>query len=148
DLHQAHPLAIALRVRHPEVAARALVEVAALLLADERDRPAAEAGEAGDERRVLGSRTVAVQLDEVLEEALHVVERVRPLRVAGEVDGSPDLLVGRLGLLDPVELSLQPLGVTGQPRAPEGRQGGGGGRGRPREGARLLRALWGGCVAD
>src|SRR5205823_9997571 len=70
DLHQAHPLAIPLRMRHSEVAARALVDVATLLLADQGDRPAAEAREAGHERWVLRSGSVTVQLDVVLEEAL------------------------------------------------------------------------------
>ena len=41
---------------------------------------------------------VAVQLDPVVEHPLDVVERVRPLLVAGELDRAPDLLVGRLGL--------------------------------------------------
>jgi hypothetical protein len=66
-------------VGHAEVPLRALVELSALLLADDRDRPAPEAPNAGDERRILGARAVAVELEEVVEEPLDVVERVGPL---------------------------------------------------------------------
>ena len=52
--------------------------------------------EPGDDRRVVAARPVAVQLDEVLEQALDVVEGVRPLLMARELDGAPDVLVGRL----------------------------------------------------
>ena len=67
-------------------------------MADERDRPAAEAPEAGDDRGILAADAIAVQLGEVLEEPLGVVERVRPLVVARELDGIPDVgLGGALG---------------------------------------------------
>ncbi len=54
EVEQPDRLAIALRERHAEVAARPLVDVPALLMADERDRAAVEASEAGDESRVVG----------------------------------------------------------------------------------------------
>src|SRR5438067_7488467 len=47
--------------------------------------------EAGDDRRVVRARPVAVQLDEVLQQPGDVVERVRPLGVSRELDGTPDL---------------------------------------------------------
>src|SRR6186997_836158 len=121
DFHHAHSLPVALGVRHPEVSARSLVDVAPLLLADDHDRLAAETPEAGDERRVLGASPVAVQLDKVLEESLDVVEGVRALRVARQVDGPPDLLVRRLGL-DPLELTLQAVELAGEPGSPKERQ--------------------------
>ena len=62
-----------------------------------------------DERRVVRERAVAVQLDEVVEDPLDVVERVRPVLVARELDGVPDLVGARL-LRDPVDLVLE----TGQ----------------------------------
>src|ERR1700716_709163 len=76
DLHDPHAFAIALGVRHAEVAPRALVDVAPLLLADDRDRLPLEAAEAGHESGILGPGAITVELDEVLEEALDVVERV------------------------------------------------------------------------
>src|SRR5690242_11912653 len=103
-----HRLAIALRVRHPETAIDTLVDVAPLLLPDEDDRAAAELAEAGDHRTVVAERPVAVQLEPVLEQAVDVVERVRPVIVAGQLDLPPDLFVGRL-LADAVDLPLQPL---------------------------------------
>ena len=121
DLHHPHPLAVALGVRHAEVSPRPFVDVASLLLADDRDRLAAEAAQAGHERRILGAGPVTVQLHEVLEETLDVVEGVRTLGMARQVDGPPDLLVRRLGL-DPVELFLQALELAGEPGAAEERQ--------------------------
>src|SRR5581483_1529825 len=61
-------------------------------------------------------RAVAAQLEEVVEHALDVVERIGPVCVAREQDALPDLLVGRLGR-QPVELLLQPLELRGQLRA-------------------------------
>ena len=60
------------------------------------------------------------QIDKIGEEATDVVERVRPVRVAGQLDGAPDLLVARLGD-NPIELPLQALELAGEPRAAEQR---------------------------
>src|SRR5262249_43314090 len=49
-----------------------------------------------------------------------VVERVRTLVVPRELDGAPDLLVGRL-LADPVELALQAVQLARELRAAEQR---------------------------
>ena len=56
-----------------------------------------------------------MQLDEVLEEAVDVVERVGAVFVAGELDVLPDLLVGRLG--DLLELPLEASELAGDPGA-------------------------------
>ena len=90
-------------------------------MADQRNRPAVEAAEPGDERLVVGPAAVAVQLDEVLEHPLDVVEGVRPVGVTGELDRPPDLFVARLGD-DPVELPLQALELSGKPGAAQERQ--------------------------
>ena len=105
DLHHAHRLHVALGVGHPELAVDALLDVAALLVPDEHDRPAVELPDARDERAVVGAAAVAVQLDPVVDETRDVVERVRPIRVARELDRPPDRLVGRL-VLQAVELAL------------------------------------------
>src|SRR4029453_19222145 len=55
ELHNAHRLPVALRIRHPEVPLSALLEVATLLMADERHRPIAKPSDARDERLVIGS---------------------------------------------------------------------------------------------
>ena len=104
--HRAHRLAVALRIRHPEVAARSLLDLAALLVADDRDRATVEPAEAGDDRRVVRAEAVAVQLEEVVDETLDVVERERTLVVARKLDGPPNLLVGLLSC-DSVELLLE-----------------------------------------
>ena len=116
DLHQPHALSVPLRMGHAEVALLALFEVAALLLADQRDRPALEAPEPRDERGIFRTSAIAVQLDEVLQQALDVVEGVRTLRVTRELDQPPDLFVGGL-LLDAIELSLKTLDLAGKTSA-------------------------------
>ena len=89
DLHHADRLRVALGVRHAELALEPLLDVAALLVADERDRAAVELAEAGDDRAVVGAAAVAVQLDPVVEDPSDVVERVRPVGVPGELDRAP-----------------------------------------------------------
>ena len=121
QLHHAHGLSIALRIGHAEVPFRALLDVAAFLVADQRDRATVEAAEAGDERLVVGAAAVAVQLDEILEHPFDVVQRVRPVWMARELDRAPDLLVARLGD-DPVELPLKALELAGEARAAQERQ--------------------------
>src|SRR5205814_6004576 len=92
QLHRAHCLAVALGIGHAEIALRALLDVAALLVADENDRSPPEAPEAGHDRGVVAVLAIAVQFEPVLEETLDIVQRVRPVRVAGQLDGTPDLL--------------------------------------------------------
>ena len=70
----------------------------------------------GHDRVVVHPAAIAVQLEEVVEDPLDVVERVRPLLVAGELDPLPDLLVGRV-VLQPLELPLQALELGREPRA-------------------------------
>jgi hypothetical protein len=57
-----------------------------------------------------------VQFDEVLEQPVDVIERVRALRVSRQLDRAPDLLVRRLRL-DALELLLELLEVARHPRA-------------------------------
>ena len=111
ELHDAHRLCIALRIRHPEAALGALLDVAALLLAHERNRPAVELAQSGDHRTVVGAAAGPVQLEPVVEQALDVVEGVRPLLVPRQLDGLPDLLVGRL-LAHPVQLALETVELS------------------------------------
>ena len=87
-------LGVALWLRHAEVAEGALLEVAALLVADDRDRPPAERADAGDDRVIVGARAIAVQLDPFVDEVLDVVQRVRAPVVACELNGIPDVRLG------------------------------------------------------
>ena len=78
ELHDAHRLAVALGVRHAEVAPDVLVGVGALLLADDDDPPAADARETRDDRRVVAEQPVAVQLEELVGHGIDELERPRP----------------------------------------------------------------------
>jgi hypothetical protein len=62
-----------------------------------------------------------VELEPVVEQALDVVERVRPVVVARQLDLAPDLLVGGL-LADPGDLPLQPVQLARELRAAEARE--------------------------
>jgi hypothetical protein len=63
------------------------------LIPDERNRATVETSKADDERVIVGAATVPVQLDPVVEEPLDIVQRVRAVLMARELDRTPDLLV-------------------------------------------------------
>ena len=89
QLHQAHRLAVALGARPAEVAVDVRFHVAPLLGADDHDRFALELRETADNRFVVAETAVAGELDEIREEMVDVVERVRAFRVAGELNPLP-----------------------------------------------------------
>src|SRR5207248_790777 len=68
----------------------ALSQGAALLVAEEKCRPAVPTPQPAHERGVVAGQAVAMQLDEVRREALDVVEGVRTIGMPGELDGFPD----------------------------------------------------------
>ena len=122
DLHHAHRLLVALGIRHAELpverapsrrgpsGARSATTV----------RPSSRA-EPRDERAVIGAAAVAVQLDPVVDQPRDVVQRVRPVGMARELDRAPDRLVARVGL-QPLQLALEPLALVLDARAAQERQ--------------------------
>ena len=108
ETHQALGLAIAFRTRHAEVAQRALLRVAALLMADHHAGLAVETREAADDRQVVRIVAVAVQFVEIGEQLVHVVERVRALRMTGDLRNLPRRQVR-------VQIFGQLLALLGQP---------------------------------
>src|SRR5690606_23958006 len=89
-------------------------------MADDRDRLTLQAADAADQRMIVGVHPVAVQLLEIGEAALDVVHRVRPLRMARELNHLPrrqireDTARQRLALLaKPLDLLVDvDLGVV------------------------------------
>ena len=59
------------------------LSVVPLLMADEHDAEVAQAGEAGADGAVVAEGPVAVQLDELVEDQVDVVERLRPFADGG-----------------------------------------------------------------
>src|SRR5262249_37756908 len=116
-------LRVTLRKGHPPLTREALLGVATLLVADQRDGAAVEPAQPGDEGAVVGAAPIAMQFDPVVEDPRHVVERVRPLLVPRELDRPPDLVLGR-GLLDLelLQLLAEPLLLAGDARPAEERQ--------------------------
>ncbi len=87
--HQAESLPVALGFRHAEIAVQLGLRVAAFLLPDDHDGPSLEEGEAADNRGIVGEGAVAVKLAEIRKEALDVIERVRALGMARELNALP-----------------------------------------------------------
>ncbi len=89
ELHETQRLAIALRSRHAEVAEDFFLGVAPFLVADHHAWLAVEAREAADDGGIVAIRSVAVQLAEIREQAIDVIERVRPLRMPRDLRDLP-----------------------------------------------------------
>ena len=85
QLVHADGLAVPLGVGHPEVPLHVLLRPAALLVAHDDDAAAVEGGQAGDDGGVLAEAAVALELDPVGQEALHVVRRVGTVGVPREL---------------------------------------------------------------
>ena len=103
QLHHAQGLAVPLRLGHPEVAVDLLLGVAALLVAQDCDRPVLVEGEPTDERGVVAVAAVAVDLGELGEEGLDEVQGIGPIGVAGH----QRLLPGGEPRVDAAPLAVQ-----------------------------------------
>jgi hypothetical protein len=109
--HEPLGLAVPLGVRHAEAAVLPLFGVAALLMPDHHDgaivvakAPPLKLGEPAHDGSVIPELAVAMQLNEPVGPGIDVVERVGPLRVAGNLDALPPgevVIDGGAQLLDP-----------------------------------------------
>src|SRR6476619_229588 len=89
ETHQAQRLAIALRMRAPEVAHHILLGIAPLLVSDNDATLAAEHRHSAWHCAIVGKAAVAVQLNPVRKTALNVIEREWPLSVPRDLDPLP-----------------------------------------------------------
>src|SRR5512132_857739 len=89
ETHQAQGLAIALRMRTPEVAHHVLLGVAPLLVSDNDATLAAEHCHSAWHCAIVGKAAVPVQFDPVRKTALNVIERERPLIVPSDLTTLP-----------------------------------------------------------
>ena len=97
----------------PKLRSRALLGVAALLVAEHHAGLAVEARQAADDRLVVGEGAVAVQLLEVGEDLVDVVERVRPLRMARDLRHLPGRQAGVDVLGELQALLAEPVDLFG-----------------------------------
>ena len=96
--HQAQRLAVAFGVGGAKVAANVLLGVAAFLGAQDHNGAVAQLGKAAHQRLVVGIKPVAMQLAELAKGRLDVIQGVRPLGMAGQLDPLPGSQV-RVNLL-------------------------------------------------
>ena len=89
QFHQAQRLAIALGARHAEVAPDLGLGVAALLMADDHDAAAVDAGQTTDDGLVVAKGAVAGQLLELVADHPQIIQRVRPRRMTRELRHLP-----------------------------------------------------------
>ena len=80
--HQACRFAIAFRPGHSEIVFKPAVGVGTLLVTDHTDAFTAEAAEATDDGCIVAMLTIAGQWDEFADQSRHVIEAMRPLRMA------------------------------------------------------------------
>ena len=106
--HLAHRLAVALGMGAAEVARLTLGERFSFLVADDEHLVAVELRKPGQHCRVVTEGPVAVELDELVEDERDVVARLRPVGVAGDLDGLPGIEAAEDPLLDLDKLTLQP----------------------------------------
>src|SRR5262249_49116529 len=106
--------AAALGVGHAEGAFLSFFGVAPLLVTEDHDRVALDAGDAAQDGTVVGEATVAAQLKEIVADELDVVGSVRALFVAGDLDTLPwgQLGVGRARCLGDLALQIVDLLVV------------------------------------
>ena len=90
-------------MRHPEVAGDLLARVAPFLVADDDDPLLLEAREATDHRGVVAEEPIAVELDEIVEQELDEIARVRPLGVPRQLCALP----GRQARVGPLAQARQ-----------------------------------------
>src|SRR4051812_11287437 len=88
-LHKAQRLAIAFWIRLAEVAIDARFDVASFLMADDHNLFAGQSRYSADKGWVVAKVAVAVQLDPIGENTLHVIESVRAVRVASQLGAGP-----------------------------------------------------------
>ncbi len=89
DLHAAQRLAVALGMRHAEVAPHAVFGAAALAVADDQHFIVAQAGHAASHGLVVAIGAIPVNLAEIREDPLDKVHGVGPLRMPSPFDPDP-----------------------------------------------------------
>src|SRR5215468_661962 len=107
ELHEAEGLAISLGMRHAEVAGDVLARVASLLMPDHHHGLTLEARETAHDGLVVAVEAIAVELHEVLEEQANEVQRVRALRVTGDLRPLPGRETAVDLVLEPAETLLE-----------------------------------------
>ncbi|KAF4530411.1 hypothetical protein B566_EDAN018552 [Ephemera danica] len=89
QLHQPQRLAVALGPGHAEIAQPAFLRIAPLLVPQHHAGLAIEAGHAADDGQIISVVAITMQFMEIGEAFAYVVQRVGPLRVAGDLRHLP-----------------------------------------------------------
>lgn len=86
DFHHPQGFPVAFGVGLAEVPFDSFPGGAAFLMADEGGGPALVKTESGDDGRVVGEAAVAVDFDKILNQVADVIQGIRPLGMAGDLD--------------------------------------------------------------
>src|SRR5262245_8423047 len=81
QFHDTQRLAVALRFRHTEVSILALFRISSLLMTDYADRYIPQYAEATDNGGIIAEFPVTMDFDEFRTEVLHIIQKVRTLRM-------------------------------------------------------------------
>src|SRR5690554_648551 len=86
ELHHAHRLSIALGMRHSKITSHLLADRSALLLSDHRDVMTAKLRKARDDGGVVSEEAISMQLGKILKERLEMIEKIRSIGMAAQLD--------------------------------------------------------------
>src|SRR5207253_8314258 len=95
DLHDAQGFAITLGIGHAEIAVHLAFGVAPFLMPDHRHFLPMKAGETAYDGGIVAEGAVAMHLAPIGEYALHVIQRVGPLRMPRQLGLDPSALLRR-----------------------------------------------------
>src|SRR5262249_49707118 len=109
ELHDAKSLAVAFWLRLAKIPHDPLLCVSSFLVPDDSDGAAIESRETSHDRFVVAKGAVAVKLHEVGQHQVDVVERIGPLRMAGDLCPLPRSEVSIELFAEISDLLAQPL---------------------------------------
>ena len=85
EFHDTQRLAVALRLRHPEVSILPLLRISSLLVPDQAYGPVPQHRETAHNRSIISEFPVSMDFHEVRAEMFHVIQEIRTLRMPCEL---------------------------------------------------------------
>src|SRR5207248_1455662 len=89
NVHRTQCLPVTLRIRQSEIPVDLLLGIAAFLRSNQQHFLTVESRHAANHGRIIGKTPVAMDFAEISEDFLYVIEKIRALRVAGQLSFDP-----------------------------------------------------------